>query len=240
MTTTAELMAPVTDLVPHLRWRVGPAQAGELPGSALIDDPDNLAAQVAATAEGRGSTDPQVLGSLWWQAYAYRVAGTTLAAWLLSGAAPDPAASAGTAVGLARSRPALVVYGADVEAVTHVSALGQRLFGEHLDPLAVSLRRRHQLGEALLWGNVAAGVASALGAVGSAASSAPGGAYPQLYERIEELTATLPHGLATLGSWISTGGHPAFRRRSCCLWWKTTASGGAYCEDCSLLPEGPT
>ena len=67
---------------PHLRWRLAradePLRDDELACAALAADPDVLAAAVAATATGRGSDDPQVLASLWWQAYAYRVAGTAL------------------------------------------------------------------------------------------------------------------------------------------------------------------
>ncbi|MEA2685112.1 MAG: adenosylcobyric acid synthase, partial [Actinomycetota bacterium] len=99
--SAAGALGPVTDLVPHLRWRIGTPVDGDLLGAELAADPDRLAAEVAASAAGRGSDDPQVLASLWWQAYAYRVAGTTLAAWVVSGAAPDPSAP-GTGVGLAR------------------------------------------------------------------------------------------------------------------------------------------
>ncbi len=78
------VLGAVTDLVPHLRWRIGTPGEGDLVGAELAADPDRLAAEVARSAAGRGSDDPQVLASLWWQAYAYRVAGTTLAAWVVS------------------------------------------------------------------------------------------------------------------------------------------------------------
>ncbi len=98
---------------PHLRWRLvppgEPLAGDELACADLAGDPETLAAAIAATAAGRGSDDPQVLASLWWQAYAYRVAGTALACWLLSGVAPDVRAEA-MAVGIARSRPSSVVY----------------------------------------------------------------------------------------------------------------------------------
>src|SRR5207249_8363462 len=75
MTTNPELLGAVTDLVPFLRWRVGAFEAEELPAAGLIDDADRLAEAIAATAAGRGTDDPQVAASLWWQSYAYRVAG---------------------------------------------------------------------------------------------------------------------------------------------------------------------
>jgi hypothetical protein len=53
----------VTALVPFLRARHGPAVPGDLLAADLIADPDRLAAEIAATAGGRQSDDPQVLAS---------------------------------------------------------------------------------------------------------------------------------------------------------------------------------
>ena len=189
--------------------------------------PQELVAAVASTAAGRGSDDPQVLGSLWWQAYVYRVAGTTLAAWALTGAAPDPAA-AGCGVGIARSRPSSLLVDPAAEAVTDLTQLVGRIFVGHLDPLADALRADHRLGTQLLWGNAAAGIGSVLGAVGSADGAPPirvrGGRHP----------GGPPHDIAALGDWVGPGW--TFQRTTCCLWWKTTAAGGSLCADCSLEP----
>ncbi len=228
MSATGELLTKVTDLVGHLRWRVGAPAEGELLATDLAADPDHLAGAVADTAAGRGSDDTQVLGSLWWQAYAYRVAGTTAACWVLGGAAPDPSADAGTAVGIARSRPSSVIYGGEATAVPDLRQLTALLFEGHLDRVAASLRARHALGEQLIWGDAAAGIASALSAVGTAATPAEA----SLRERADELIDALPHGIRTLGRWDPESW--SFRRRTCCLWWKTTVAGGKLCEDCSL------
>jgi ferric iron reductase protein FhuF len=225
MSETEALLRQVTDLVGHLRWRVGPARDGELRSADLAGDPDCLVAAVAETSDGRGSHDSQVLGSLWWQAYAYRVAGTTAACWVLGGAAPDPSIEAGTAVGIARSRPSSVIYGADRQPLADRKELAARLFAGHLDRIANRLRERHALGEQLLWGNAAAGIASALSALGSA----PGG--PPVRDKADELIDALPHGIKELGHWEATGW--SFRRRTCCLWWKTSLADGELCEDCS-------
>ncbi len=221
----ADALGAVTDLVPHLRWRIGPPGDGDLLGADLAADPDRLAAEVAASAAGRGSDDPQVLASLWWQAYAYRVAGTTLAAWVVAGAAPDPSAP-GTGVGLARSRPSSLIVDPDAALLDDLDDLVRRLFAGHLDPLMAALRARHATGRRLLHGNVAAGVASALGAVGTAE-----GAPPHLRERVDAATAAIarPHE-PDLGGWTGWD----YRRTTCCLWWKTTAADGRLCEDCSL------
>lgn len=218
-------LAAVSDLVGHLRWRVGPPEDGDLVGAELAADPGRVAALVAATAGGRGSDDPQVLGSLWWQAYTYRVAGTTLAAWALTGSAPDVAA-AGTGVGVARNRPSSLVVDPDAAELSVLGDVVERLFADHLDAVAAALKDRHALGTPLLWGNAAAGIASALGAVATAEGA------PPLRDQVEAVTAALPHAISELGRWEPASW--SFRRRTCCLWWKTTAAAGALCEDCSL------
>ncbi len=227
MTSVDEALGPLTDLVGHLRWRAGTPGDDDLLAVDLAADPDRFAEVVAASAEGRGSDDPQVLGSLWWQAYSYRVAGMTLAAWALTGAAPNPGAP-GTGIGVARSRPSSLLVDPLAPVIADLDTLGTRLFAGHLDPVAESLRGRHALGTQLIWGDTAAGIASALGAIGTAEGA------PPLRDRVDLMTAALPHGIGALGVWAPDGW--AFRRRTCCLWWKTTASNGALCEDCSLRP----
>ncbi|MGI8984939.1 MAG: ferric iron reductase [Acidimicrobiales bacterium] len=116
---------------------------------------------------GGAATTPRFSASLWWQAYSYRVAGMTLAAWALSGAAPDPAAL-GTGVGLERNRPSSLLVDPAATVVADLDTLVDHLFAGHLDPVAGSLRAHHGLGARLIWGDTAAGVASALGATGTA------------------------------------------------------------------------
>lgn len=218
------LLQAVTDLVPFLRWRIGAPAEGELASVELARRPDVLAEAVHSTAAGRGTGDGQVAGSLWWQSYAYRVAGTTLACWMVSGAAPDPAADE-MAVGISRWRPSSVVYAAEASTVGDLDELVERLFAGHLDLVAGSLRARHSLGSALIAGNTAASIESALGAVVSA-PGAPG----SLAERRTIVRAALP---AVVTATVDVTG-PAPRRRTCCLWWKTTESAGRLCADCSL------
>jgi ferric iron reductase protein FhuF len=225
--TVEDALGAVTALVPHLRWRVGPPVDGDLLGAGLAADPDRLAAEVAATAPGRGSHDPQVLASLWWQAYCYRVAGTTLAAWAVGGGAPDPAAP-GTGVGLARSRPSSLLVDPAAAVVADLDPLVARLFDRHLEPVAGALRARHAVGTRLLHGNAAAAIASALGAVGTAAGA------PLRRARVDAVTAAIARpDEPDLGAWTGWD----YRRTTCCLWYKTSAADGATCEDCSLRPQ---
>ena len=234
---TAAVLDPVSELVSHLRWRTGELAEDELACDDLAADPDRLWGTVAATAEGRGSDDPQVLGSLWFQAYAYRVAGMSLAAYLCTGEVPDAGAGA-MGIGIARARPSSVTWLPTArEPTLDLEEACARLFGDHLDRVADGLRARVALGEQLLWGDCAAGCASATGAVTSATVAAGGDPAP-MWDRVERFLAAAPHGLDALGAWTEAADGPAYRRNSCCLWYKTTASEGRTCEDCSLRSQG--
>jgi iron complex transport system ATP-binding protein len=233
----ADQLAVVSGVASFLRWRCdGPGAEpgpGELDCAVLARDAGAVAAAVADSADGRGSDDPQVAASLWWQGYAYRVAGTALACWLMTGTAPDVRA-AGMAVGIARSRPSSVVYrpasaAGGPGATTDLDTFVDWLFPGHLDPVAATLRAGTRIGAALVWGNVAAACASGAGAVREAAG-------PAWHPRLDAFLAAAPHGLAGLGAWAPTPDRRgwAFHRRTCCLWWKTAVSGGALCADCSL------
>lgn len=212
-------LAALSEFVPFLRWRVGAPEAGELVAAELVAEVDPLAEVVAASGRGRGTDDPQVAASLWWQSYAYRVAGTTLAAWVVGGVAPDPSAP-GTAFAQARNRPSAVVYDPGAEMVDDLDELVRRTLDGALAPMADALRARHPLGPVLVRGNTMSSIESVLGAV----AAAPGS--PDLSDRMTQLRAALP---AAFTATLVEG-----RRRACCLWWKTGESTGRLCADCSL------
>lgn len=211
----------LTELVPFLRWRIGAPQAADLLASDLTD-PDRLANVVADSRPAWDTDDPVVLASLWWQAYAYRVAGTSLACWMLTGVGPVP-----VAVGIGRHRASSIVC--EPEGERDLDDFVGRLFHEHLDDVAVALRGRHRIGEQLLWGNAAAAVASALLAV-AGAEDAPSG----LRARVPTIMACLPHEMDALGSWPAGG----YARLTCCLWFKTPVARRAYCTDCPFVTRG--
>jgi len=213
-------LSALTERVSFLRWRVGEPADDELVGADLASDPDVLAAAVAASRPAWDVDDPMVLASLWWQAYAYRVAGTSLACWLLTGVGPVP-----IAVGIGRHRPSSIVCSDATE--TELDALVERLFAGHLDLVAASLRDRHRVGEQLLWGNAAAGVASALLALAGA-----DGTPADLRQKAPAITDALPHDMPALGTWHDG----EYRRTTCCLWFKTPVAKGGYCSDCSFSP----
>ena len=210
----------LTELVPFLRWRIGEPVDGELVGAELAASPERLAATVAASHPAWDLDDPVVLASLWWQAYAYRVAGTSLACWLLTGVGPVP-----VAVGIGRHRPSSIVC-PPAERESALDVLVARLFDGHLEGVAAALRVRHRIGEQLVWGNAAAGVASALLAVAGAE-----GAPEDLRPRAPDVIAALPHGMEALGRWCNG----EYARTTCCLWFKTPSSKGGYCADCPFV-----
>jgi len=230
VTGTAEALARLTDVAEWMRWRVGAPVEGELACTTLAGSPDEVAHAVATSADVRGTDDPVVLASLWWQGYAYRVGGTALACWLLTGVAPDVRAER-MAVGVGRGRPTSVVYGS-TEATDDVRRFSDWLFAGHLDLVAASLGASQRLGSGLVWGNVAAACAAGAGAVREAAG-------PGWHDGLAAFLAEAPHDLDGLGAWEPTP-RWAYHRRTCCLWWKTTTSNGALCSDCSLHrdPEG--
>jgi ferric iron reductase protein FhuF len=224
VTGAADALARLTDVADWLRWRMGAPGEGELACVTLAGSPEDVAHAVATSADVRGTDDPVVLASLWWQGYAYRVGGTALACWLLTGLAPDVRAER-MAVGIARGRPSSVVYGS-TEATDDAGELSDWLFAGHLDLVAPSLSASRRLGSGLVWGNVAAACAAGAGAVREAAGD-------RWHDGLATFLAAAPHDLDALGAWEPTPSW-AYHRRTCCLWWKTTTSGGALCSDCSL------
>lgn len=219
-----DALAELAALVSFLRARIGGLEDGELSSETLATDAAALTASVDASRAAWDVEDHAVLASLWWQAYAYRVGGTTLACWLLNGTAPDPAIG-GAAVGIARHRPSAVVYGPGAEPITDLDVLVDRLFSGHLDRIASALRGSYRLGEQLVWGNAGAGVASAMLALAGADGA------PDVRDRIPGVLDALPHDIASLGHWRD-GEHI---RATCCLWYKTPTAKGGYCADCPFV-----
>lgn len=224
MIDAPEPLTALHALVPFLRARVGPLDEGEISSEAIASNPAAFAASVDTSREAWDIDDPAVLASLWWQAYAYRIGGTTLACWLVSGAAPDPSIG-GAGFGIARHRPSSVVYGSAAALISDVVDLGDRLFAGHLDHVAAALRSAYRLGEQLIWGNVTASLTSAMLAVAGADGA------PPCRDRIPAVMAALPHDVAALGRWTD-GEHV---RTTCCLWYKTPTAKGGYCADCPFV-----
>lgn len=233
-----------------------PSAPAEHELQTLASSPDLLADLIASSAGPVGSTDPHVLASLWWQSCAYRVGGTALAAWAVSRTAPD-LSHPGVGLVVDEARPRWLVVPPDTPVLVDPDQVVERTFAA-LQPLAEALRARHPIGTALVWGDVASALASALAAVGSAPTSPAGRA--DRADRADRagvragaraLWERLPADVLEQGSWAAAAppaGSDAsaaaerspvdaswdFQRATCCLWWKTTVADGSMCSDCSL------
>ncbi|MEU0075878.1 (2Fe-2S)-binding protein [Streptomyces sp. NPDC006332] len=114
---------------------------------------------------------------------------------------------------------------ADVETLTHI------VLTAHLRPLTGLLHTRHRLAEGLLWGNAASALA---GAARQLDGWARAHGRRDVGERARELTAGLLAHPLLAGTGTLTG--TAFRRRSCCLYYRVP--GGGVCGDC-CFPRPP-
>jgi hypothetical protein len=97
----------------------------------------------------------------------------------------------------------------------------------HLVPLAAGLDVK--IASGLLWGNAASAMTGALGVIVRAR--------PGLGESARALAESLLATGRLRGAGRLTGPGLAFRRRSCCLYYRVP--GGEICGDCSLTPRRP-
>ncbi|MGW0583041.1 (2Fe-2S)-binding protein [Streptomyces sp. NPDC002920] len=99
----------------------------------------------------------------------------------------------------------------------------------HLEPLSAALRARHPVAPGLLRGNAASALAATARQLELWAHAHD---RPDAAARTRDLTAELfAHPLLTdTGTRTRTAAGPAFRRRSCCLYYRVP--GGGVCGDC--------
>ncbi|MEV0977273.1 (2Fe-2S)-binding protein [Streptomyces sp. NPDC049915] len=197
--------------------------------------PDPLDVRVRRVADGIRAPEARVAASIAHQGLAARLWSVALGCAALYGSLPDldprllrwdPEGSAPDDLWLTRVRP-----GTD---------LARAVLDAHLHPLAAALRARHRLAPGLLRGNAASALAGAGRQLQrwALAHDRPGTA-----ARARTLTAALlTHpDLAGAGTLTdpATGapsGPQAFRRRSCCLYYRVP--GGGVCGDC-CFPRPP-
>lgn len=232
----AALLARVNDTVTYLRISVrseAPDTAEWHDCQALVNDAQVLSAVVRSTAAGRGTDRDDIAMSLFAQAYAFRVAAVAVGSWLISdGAAtldPDPA---NLSIALGRHRPNAVALH---EARHSYAGIAEVLFDEHLTPFVATARAWAQIGERLLWSNMAAGCAAVFGAFHAALGTV-------VRTRAAQFWALAPESFATAGQFVEFQGAAEtgwfFERNACCLLYQVQpADPGAaptMCEDCSL------
>ncbi|MFJ3670112.1 (2Fe-2S)-binding protein [Streptomyces sp. NPDC090106] len=103
--------------------------------------------------------------------------------------------------------------------------LARTVLDGHLEPLAEALRTRYGPAAGLLRGNAASALA---GAARQLELRTRAGGRPDLAARTRDLTASLLGHPYLTGTGTLTG--TAFRRRSCCLYYRVP--GGGVCGDC--------
>jgi ferric iron reductase protein FhuF len=230
-TELATTIARIQSRAPYLKCStVAAAEDGWIRCTDLITNPERLRAEIDATAAGRGTADAQVAASLYVQSYAFRVPSIAVAAYALDLPAPTTSPTH-TAIRISRHRPAeLAILDSTCSNIDAVS-LVQALFDEHLAPFVAAVRARTRVGERLLWGNVAASLATIFRALDVAPRGDSG-----VRSRAGEFERAAGPWLDGLGSYSTIETPEAsgwyWNRTSCCLWYQTES--GFYCDDCSL------
>ncbi|MEU8972466.1 (2Fe-2S)-binding protein [Streptomyces monashensis] len=184
---------------------------------------DPLAARIALVAARLRAPEPRVAVSVAQQGLAARLWSTALGCAARYGRLPDidprllhwdPLGSAPDDLWLAGVRP----LPGDPDLVTAV------LHG-HLEPLARTLTARYGIAAGLLWGNAGSALA---GAARELDRWARAHGHGDVAERTRTLTDVLfAHPLLRP---TGTRSGTAFRRRSCCLYYRVP--GGGVCGDC--------
>jgi ferric iron reductase protein FhuF len=227
--------ARLQELVPYLRAVVGADRDGEWWSCAdLMARPDRLVALATRTGAERGTDDAVVAVSLFAQAYAFRLAGTAFALWLVSDLSPtlEPASTSFT---LARSRPASVAWHDTSAAVDPAGARLRHEIVGHLAAFVAAVRGEVEIGERLLWGNTVTAMAVAARAVHGAF---PAGERLPVRDRAQGWLDALPADARGLGTFVHLGApeqHGWFwERTNCCL--NDRIPGAPRCGDCSRTP----
>lgn len=208
-------------------WREAPVDG---PDGGLAHDP--LAFRVRKVAAALRAPETRIAASVVHQGLAARLWSVTLGCAALYGRVPDldpgllhwdPDATAPDDLWLAEARP----RPGDAATVAEV------VLDTHLVPLTAALRARHRLATGLLWGNAGSALA---GAARELDRWARRHGRTDAAARARSLTTGLLAHPLLAGTGTLTG--TAFRRRSCCLYYRVP--GGGVCGDCCFsLPPRP-
>lgn len=231
MTAAGDAVDALTASVDYLRVTTGrpPADREWIDCAVLTSDADALAELVRSSKEGRGTSRDDVAMSLFVQGYAFRIASLAVGAWVLADIGVDVAPGA-MAIALGRHRPNAVHlhHLAAVRDDADVETLHETLVQGHLAPMVGTAHRACRVGEALLWGNVGASIASSFGMLMGPLEARRA----DIRDRVEAFFASARPELARSGRVARVGAVWAWERSACCLWY--TTDSGFRCEDCSL------
>ncbi|MFI7407641.1 IucA/IucC family C-terminal-domain containing protein [Streptomyces sp. NPDC049627] len=183
-----------------------------------------LTFRVRKVAHALRAPEPRIAASVAQQGLAARLWSVALGCAALYGRIPDldprllpwdPDAGAPDDLWLTEVRPLPADPATLADAVLH----------GHLHPLTAALRARYRVAEGLLWGNAASALA---GAARQLDQWARANGRTDTAATARALTAELLAHPLLAGTGTLTG--VAFRRRSCCLYYRVP--GGGVCGDC--------
>jgi len=226
----------VTSTVSYLRVAdaTDPAQSVDadpvwLPCEPLVSEPATLLELVRSTAAGRGTDRDDVAMSLFVQGYAFRIASLAIGSWLVADQVLDVGAAT-TSIALGRDRPNAVRLDQPrlVSTTDALRTLHEHVIDGHLGALVANARAACRVGEALLWGNVAASVATSFGAFMDPLAERR----IEIRDRLTAFKATARPEVRSAGEIVPVGSRWAWQRHSCCLWYQTKSA--FKCDDCSL------
>ncbi|MEU5533504.1 (2Fe-2S)-binding protein [Streptomyces sp. NPDC020362] len=214
--TTGATAAPACSALPTLAQTYGTAPS-DVHRNAL-------AVRVATVGDRLRAPEPRVSASISQQGLAARLWSVALGCAAVYGRVPDldprllrwdATATAPDDLWLIEVHPLAGDAGTLADTVLH----------GHLEPLGEALRARYGVAAGLLWGNAGSALAGAARELDRWARATGRG---EVADRARALTdALLAHPLLrTTGTRTGT----AFRRRSCCLYYRVP--GGGVCGDC--------
>ena len=224
--------------VPYLGARPAPATNNGhdwIGCDALVANRETLATIVRNTRAGFETDDDAIAASLFAEAYAFRVAGDSLAAFALGLPIPNSAPEA-TAVRLDQPRTSAVAYLDPGVHPADAPTLAAELIGAHLQPFVAAVHAVFRVGERLLWGNVAAACAVAFRGVESSPTTTAA-ERTSIRARADDFFGAGSQWFDGLGYFTTVEGSGRtgwyWNRTSCCLWFRTAS--GEMCDNCSLV-----
>ncbi|MBQ1094467.1 (2Fe-2S)-binding protein [Streptomyces sp. B93] len=205
--------------------RPGPVPLAEAYGATTSDVyRDRLGFRVRKVARALSAPEERIAASVAQLGLAARLWSVALGSAAVYGRIPDlgprllgwdPDASAPDDLWLTEVRPL------PGDAATVAAAV----LDAHLEPLAAAVRSRHRVAAGLLWGNAASALTGAARRLDRWARAE---GRPDVAARSGALTRRLLTDPRLAGTGTLTG--TAFRRRSCCLYYRLP--GGGLCGDC--------
>ncbi|WP_063748865.1 (2Fe-2S)-binding protein [Streptomyces sp. NRRL B-24484] len=228
----SEVWAVVGRVGPYFAVRTGEAPpAGFRPLRELYAaGPDSpLAGRIRAAARQLGTREPRVAASVVHLGLASRLWSVALGAAALGGIVAD--LHPDRAHGLLPAQGTFELWlpdGPSAPAGSLADGLRQAVAEENLAPLAAAVRSVAPVAERLLDGNAA----SALVGAGRVLATAPSVRHTEAARRTWSLVRALLDAppLCGTGSVTAPGRPLAFRRTSCCLYYRVP--GGGVCGDC--------